>query len=115
MGTIEQSVRKQDVLSEFSGAGEEHEAQMKPTTHRCVRRYRPDLVAYNSLLDAFGKARMLGDMDRVYHKLRHAGLRPDAYTYTILITNYRRQQRFDEAVRGRQGTLSACLRGLQWR
>lgn len=42
---------------------------------------------------------MLGDMDRVYHKLRHAGLRPDLYTYTILITNYRRQQRFEEAVR----------------
>lgn len=63
-----------------------------------LRRFQPDLIAYNSLIDAYGKARMLADMDRVYSKLRSSGLQPDLYTYTSVITNYRMQQRFEEAV-----------------
>jgi pentatricopeptide repeat protein len=65
--------------------------QMHHGTGKDVPKMRPNIVTYNTLLDA---CHIGGELDialRIKDELEHAGLRPDARTYTTLIATVARK------------------------
>ncbi|CAK9191410.1 unnamed protein product [Sphagnum troendelagicum] len=46
----------------------------------------PDIHSINALLDAFGKARKISEVQRLYEYMKELGLKPDHRTYDLLIT-----------------------------
>ncbi|KAL0343923.1 UNVERIFIED_CONTAM: Pentatricopeptide repeat-containing protein, chloroplastic [Sesamum angustifolium] len=58
----------------------------------------PDLVAYNSMLNVFGKAKLFGEARSLIGEMRKAGFMPDTVSYSTLLTMYVENQKFLEAL-----------------
>ncbi|KAH0667469.1 hypothetical protein KY285_028675 [Solanum tuberosum] len=58
----------------------------------------PDLVAYNTMINVFGKAKLFREAQLLIKEMRSVGVLPDTVSYSTLLTMYVENQKFLEAL-----------------